>query len=380
MKYNIPFNKPYRSGKEIKYIKDVIKSGKLGGDGFYTKKCQEFIEKKFKAKKALLTTSCTTALEMAALLCDIKPGDEVILPSYTFASTATAFHREKAKLKFVDIDPLTLNIDPEEIRKSISKRTKVIVVVHYASVPCDMDKILKLAKDKNLLVVEDAAQGFNAKYKNKYLGTIGDLGAYSFHETKNYVCGEGGALVINNEDLIERAEIIREKGTNRSKFLRGEVDKYTWVDVGSSFLPSDILAAFLYAQLEDMEKILLKRKSIHNFYQSKLVGLEKKGNIKLPRISSDEKINYHLFYLLLNSESERNKLMDFLKNKGIAAYAHYVPLHSSPMGRKFGYKKDQMKTSENISKKLLRLPFYFDLKKIELQIIVNEINNFFDSP
>lgn len=301
----IPFNKPFIVGKELYYVAQSVLSGHIAGNGMFTKKCQAFMEEKFSANKILLTTSCTAALEMAALLCNVGVEDEVILPSFTFVSTANAFYLRGAKLVFVDIKQETLNIDESMIEDVITEHSKVIVPVHYAGISCEMDKIITLARRYKLYIVEDAAQGVNAKYKGKYLGTIGDIGTYSFHETKNIICGEGGAIVINNEALIERAEIVWEKGTNRSKFFRGEVDKYTWVDIGSSYLPSDLLAAFLYAQLENIEAIEEQRKAIYKYYYEALNPLAKKGVLRLPVIPSECKDNSHMFYIILEDEQIR---------------------------------------------------------------------------
>ena len=379
MKYKIPFNRPYLMGKELFYIAQSVLGGHTSGDGIFTKKCHALMEKKFNAKKVLLTHSCTAALEMAALLCDIGHDDEVILPSYTFVSTANAFYLRNAKLVFVDIEPDTLNIDVIKVKEAITPNTKIIVPVHYAGVACDMDAIMKLAAAHNIFVVEDAAQGVNAKYKDKYLGTIGDMGAFSFHETKNFICGEGGALVINNERFIERAEILREKGTNRSKFFRGEVDKYTWVDIGSSYLPSDIVAAFLYAQLENMEVINKRRQEIFDFYYRELMPLANDGRVRLPYVSNECQSNCHLFYLLLSNEEERDRLMDYLKSKSILAVFHYLPLHLSKIGRSMGYSEGQLPVTESFSARLLRLPFYYEMTQAELKEVVEVIKNFFSN-
>jgi len=372
----IPFNRPYLTGKEIKYIKDSLNRGKLSGDGYYTKKVNEFIENTFHTSKALLSTSGSAALDMAALLLNLQPEDEIILPSYTFVSTANSFLLRGAKLVFAEIKEDTLNINPKDVQGKITSKTKAIVPVHYAGVACDMDAIMEIANKNNIKIIEDAAQGVNAKYKRKYLGTIGDIGCYSFHETKNYSCGEGGAILINNDkELIERAEIIREKGTNRSKFFRGEIDKYTWVDIGSSFLPSEILAAFLYAQFEQLDEINNKRKFIFNYYYKHLKDLEDQGILRLPIIPEGRECNAHMFYILLNSEKERNKLMEKLKEKNILSVFHYLPLHTSPMGKKLGYKKGDLPITENISGRLLRLPMYADLKIAELDYIIKELYN-----
>lgn len=379
MKYHIPFNKPFIAGKELYYIAQAVFSGHIAGDGLFTKKCQSLMEEKFDARKILLTHSCTAALEMAAILCEVGPGDEVILPSFTFVSTANAFYLRGAKLVFVDIRPDTLNIDETKIEDVITERTKVIVPVHYAGVACEMDTIMTIAHQHNLLVVEDAAQGVNAKYKETFLGTIGDMAAYSFHETKNFICGEGGAIIINNENFIERAEIIREKGTNRSQFFRGEVDKYTWVDVGSSYLPSDLLAAFLYAQLENMQEISKRRDQLFDYYYKALIPLVNDGKIRLPFVSSECQSNNHLFYILLEDEDTRNALMDHLRSKGILGVFHYLSLHLSPVGKTMGYQQGQLPVTESMSGRLLRLPFYYDLKPEEQAEVVETVRNFFSN-
>lgn len=375
----IPFNKPSFLGKEIDYIIDAVKSGKISGDGVYTERCNNLLEKKFNAKKVLLTTSCTHALEMASVLLDLKNGDEVIVPSYTFVSTVNAFILRGAMPVFVDIRKDTKNIDENLIEKKITKNTKAIFVVHYAGIACNMDKIMSIAEAYNLHVVEDAAQAINSKYKDKYLGTIGTFGCYSFHETKNVICGEGGALVINDERFIERAEIIREKGTNRSKFFRGEVDKYSWVDIGSSYLPSDLLSAFLYAQLESMDSIQTKRKIIYERYYESLKDLSRQGIIQLPYCPENCFQNYHMFYLLMNNESERDRLISYLNEQSIKSVFHYVPLHTSSMGLKLGYKKGDLPVTEDISSKLLRLPFYNDLKEEEQEHVISHIKSFLKS-
>lgn len=370
----IPFNKAYVTDKEYEYMKDAVNRAHISGDGCYTKKVNRFVEDIFNTKKALMTTSCSSALDMAAILLDLKEGDEVIMPSYTFVSTANAVALRGAKPVFADISEDTLNIDPKDIEKKITKKTKAIFPVHYAGVSCDMDYIMNIAREYDLKVVEDAAQGVNAKYKGKYLGTIGDIGCYSFHETKNYSSGEGGAILINEDEaLIKRAEIIREKGTNRSQFVRGEIDKYSWVDVGSSYLPSDILAALLYAQFEKLDEIQKKRRHVYESYYNGLKDLEKQEKLRLPIIPEDCESNYHIFYILLNSEKERNYLMDKLKEKEILSVFHYVPLHSSPMGLKFGYKQGDLPRTENLSSRLLRLPMYADLKDDAIQYIITEI-------
>ena len=367
----IPFNRPYLTGKEIEYISDAIEGSQRGssisGDGPYTYKVQELLEDRFGAKKALLTTSCTSAIELATHLLNLRPGDEVILPSFTFVSTANPIVIAGAKPVFAEISEDTCNIDPDDIRKKITPKTKAIYPVHYGGVACPMDEIMEIAREYDLKVVEDAAQGVNAKYKNRYLGTIGDFGCYSFHETKNYTCGEGGALLINSKDksIFERAEIIREKGTNRSKFFRGEVDKYTWVDIGSSYLPSDILAAFLYAQLEMLDEIKEKRMRIWEGYYSELKPFEKKGLLRLPFVPEYAEHNAHIFYILLNTASERDAIMEKLKLNGIHAVFHYLPLHTSPMGQRMGYKLGDLTSTEGVSERILRLPIHAEMKRNE---------------
>ncbi len=369
----IPFNKPYLTGKEFEYIEESLKSGNIVGNCDFTKKCEKLMEDKFDAKKVLLTGSCTDAMEMASLLIDLQPDDEVILPSFTFVSTANAFILRGAKPVFIDIREDTLNIDEKKIEEKITKKTKAIYPIHYAGVSCEMDTIMDIAERHNLYVMEDSAQGVNAKYRGRFLGTIGHLGAYSFHGTKNYTCGEGGALVINDEKFIERAEILREKGTNRSKFIRGEVDKCTWVDIGSSFLLSDVSASFLYAQLEYLDEIKEKRRAIFDFYYENLKTLETSGVLRLPTIPNECESNYHIFYIILRSNKARNSLMDKLRSEGIQSTFHYIPLHNSPMGMKFGYKDGDLPITEAVSDCILRLPFYADLKLDELSFIVKKI-------
>lgn len=371
----IPFNRPYLTGNEIWYMEDVLHSlsegGHISGDGKYTKLVQDFFQSKFGARKALMTTSCTSALELATRLLNLKPGDEVIVPSYTFSSTVNPILLVGAKPVFADIQEDTLNIDPADIRKKITKKTRAIYPVHYGGVSCAMDEIMEIAQEHDLKVVEDAAQGVNAKYLGKYLGTIGDFGCYSFHETKNYVCGEGGALLINSEapKIIERAEIIREKGTNRSKFHRGEVDKYTWVDIGSSYLPSDLLSAFLYAQLEKLDEIQNLRMNVWNAYYSALKPFEDAGKIRLPIVPDYAEHNAHLFYVLFLDEQIRDRVMNQLKSEGILAVFHYVPLHSSPVGLGLGCRKEDLPVTEETSGRLLRLPMYAGITKDEWEFI-----------
>lgn len=374
----IGFNVPIYIDESINCIKKVIGNRKICGDGEFTKKCSNLMEKRFKAQKVLFTTSCTSALEMAAILLNIQPGDEVILPSYTFVSTADAFVMVGAKIVFVDINPNTMNIDENKIEEAITSKTKAIVVVHYAGTSPDMDKIMEISKKHNLKVVEDAAQGVMAKYKDKYLGTIGDLGCYSFHETKNYSMGEGGAIVINDPELVERAEIIREKGTNRSKFFRGEIDKYTWVDYGSSYLPSELNCAYLYPQLEEAEMINNDRLASWNYYKKGLEKLEEKGYITLQHIPQYSEHNAHMFYIKAKDLNERTKLIAYLKSKGIQAVFHYIPLHTSPAGVKFGkfYGEDKYTTKE--SEKIVRLPMYYGLTRKEQDEVIKAIKEFYE--
>ena len=374
----INFNKPLFMGKETEYIKEAIEENqKLCGDGIFTKKCNAWFEEKFNTPKALLTTSCTHALEMAAILIDIKPGDEVIAPSFTFVSTVNAFVLRGAKIVFVDIRPDTLNINENLIEAAITDKTKAIVPVHYAGVACEMDKIMEIAKKYNLYVIEDAAQGVMSTYKGKALGTIGDFGVYSFHETKNYTMGEGGALLIQNKDHIERAEIIREKGTNRSKFFRGQIDKYSWVDVGSSYLPSELNAAYLYAQLEEAEKINEKRLTIWKQYFENLKKLAEKEFIELPTIPSGCEHNAHMFYIKCKDLEERSALIEYLKENEIMSVFHYVPLHTSEAGEKYGRFNGEDRFTSKESERLLRLPMYYGLRKTEVDFIVDKIEMFY---
>jgi dTDP-4-amino-4,6-dideoxygalactose transaminase len=369
---NIPFNKPFIAGKELYYIAQAVTMGNLGGDGYFTKKCAELMQERFGIKKILMTPSCTASLEMAAQLCDVGPGDEVIMPSYTFVSTASAFVRMGAKPVFVDIRPDTLNIDETLIEDAITERTKAICVVHYAGVSCEMDRIMAIARGHNLKVVEDAAQGVNSWYNGRALGSIGDLGCYSFHETKNYICGEGGALCINNPEMIQRAEIIRDKGTNRQRFFRGEVDKYTWVDVGSSYVPSEICSAFLFAQLEEMDRISVRRREIYQTYRRALKPLEAAGMLRLPVIPEDCDSNYHLFYAILPTGLKRNEALDHMRNDGVRSVFHYVPLHNSPKGREL-VGEMVLPVTEDLSARLLRMPMYFDLSAEEQERAVTSL-------
>jgi len=377
MNSSIPFNRPFIVGKELYYIAQAVQKGHLAGDGQFTKMCHTWIEERFQAKKALLTHSCTAALEMAALLAGIEPGDEVIMPSFTFVSTANAFALRGAAIRFVDIRPDTLNIDEDRIEQAITPKTKVIVPVHYAGVSCQMDAIMAIAERHNLLVVEDAAQGVNATYNGRYLGTIGDLGCLSFHETKNFISGEGGALVINNPGFIERAEIIREKGTNRAKFFRGQVDKYTWVEIGSSYLPSDLIAAFLYAQLEQAEEITNQRQSIYARYASGLKPLADAGILRLPHTPAGCTHNAHMFYIIVKDEPTRRRFIAYLKENNIQSVFHYIPLHTSPMGMQYGCTPGSLPVTEDMSERLVRLPCYYELGHEDQDRIISCVFSFF---
>lgn len=373
----IPFNKPCHTGYEEEYIAQAIVQGKLSGDGEFTKRCSSLLERCTGARKVLLTTSCSHALDMAAILLDIGPGDEVILPSFTFVSTANAFALRGARLVFVDIRPDTLNIDERLIEEAVTARTRAIVPVHYAGVGCEMDAIMGLARRLGLAVVEDAAQGVNSTYKGTSLGAIGDFGAFSFHETKNYVCGEGGALIVNRPDLVERAEIVREKGTNRSRFYRGQVDKYTWVDIGSSYLPSELNAAYLCAQLEHMSLINEDRMRTWGAYRAGLRPLEIAGSLELPIVPADCAHNAHMFYVKVENLDTRTRLIEFLRNRGISSVFHYIPLHSSPAGLRLGsfHGEDRWTTRE--SERLLRLPIYYGLKPEEVLEVIEGVTTFF---
>jgi len=373
----IPFNKPYLTGKELDYIKDAVSRGKISGNGYYTQKCHEFFQRRFGFKKCLLTTSCTDALEMAAILCDIQPGDEVIVPSFTFVSTANAFVLRGAKIVFADSRNDHPGIDETRIESLVSSRTKAIVPVHYAGVACNMDLIMKIANKHNLLVVEDAAQAIDSFYKGEPLGGIGHFGCFSFHETKNIQCGEGGLLVINDDRFIKRAEIIWEKGTNRAEFFRGEINKYSWVDIGSSFLPSEITAAFLYAQLENLEEIQKKRKEIWERYYSGLKKGLSRGLFKIPYLPDYSTNNGHLFYLVCNNLTERTSLIENLKKHNILTVFHYQSLHKSTF---FRDKHDgrELPESDRYSDCLLRLPLYFELSDSDVRKIMDVINSFYN--
>ena len=373
----IPFNKPPVIGKEKKYIEQAIDNNKICGDGEFSKKCHAWLEEKTGATRGLLVTSGSTALDMAAILADVGPGDEVILPSYTFVSTANAFVLRGAKLVFVDIRPDTQNIDEKLIEEAITDRTKVIAPVHYAGVGCEMDTIMDIAKKHGLIVVEDAAQGVMSTYNGRALGSIGDFGCYSFHETKNYSMGEGGAILIKDEEAAEKAEIIREKGTDRSKFLRGQVDKYTWVEMGSSYLPSDINAAFLYAQLEEADMINQNRRASWDAYYEMLKPLADEGRIELPVVPEECEHNSHMFYIKTAGIEERTALSAFLKENGIGSAFHYVPLHTAPAGQRFGRFFGEDKYTTVTFERLLRLPMYYGLKSDEVEFICSKIEEFY---
>jgi dTDP-4-amino-4,6-dideoxygalactose transaminase len=370
---HIPFNRVDAQGNELEYVQHSINNAHISGDGTFTKKCNAFLEDELGVKKALLVTSCTNALEMSAILLNIQSGDEVIIPSFTFVSTINAFVLRGAKPVFIDIRRDTMNMDENRLEGLITEKTKAIIPVHYSGVGCEMDIIMNVANKYDIPVIEDNAHGLFGKYKDRYLGTFGTFATQSFHETKNFSCGEGGALLINDENYIERAEIIREKGTNRSRFIRGEIDKYSWVDIGSSSLPSDMLAAFLYAQLEQKEKIQLKRKLIWEHYYEHLENWAHENNIQLPAIPEHCEQSYHMFYLLMPSLEKRTALISHLKENGITAVFHYLPLHLSKMGKKFGGAKGDCPVTENISDRLVRLPFYNDLDIEELNF-----NYFYD--
>lgn len=364
-------------GKELDYVAQSVVSGHISGDGTFSKRCQRFLSERFGVEQVLMTTSCTAALEIAAHLCDLSPGDEVVMPSYTFVSTANAFALRGARIVFIDIRPDTLNMDETLLESVVTDRTRAIVPVHYAGVACEMDTINDIARKCGALVVEDAAQGVNAKFKDAYLGTIGDLGTYSFHETKNFICGEGGAFLTNNGSFHDRAEIIRQKGTNRSQFLRGQVDKYTWMEVGSSYAPADILCAFLYAQFENMEEITRKRRTIYDRYLTLLTPLVDRGLLTLPTIPRHCRHNYHMFYILLTDLETRTNLIGHLKRKGILAVFHYVPLHTSPVGKNMGYREGMLPVTESLSERLLRLPMYYELGEEDIVQVTDCVAEFF---
>jgi dTDP-4-amino-4,6-dideoxygalactose transaminase len=373
----IPFNRPYFTGRERDYIGEVLESRLIAGDGAFARRCEALMRQRFGAASVQLTTSCTSALEVAALLSDLEPDDEVIMPSYTFVSTANAFWLRRAKVKFVDIRRDTLNIDEAQIEAAIGPRTRAIAPVHYAGVGCEMDAIMAIAGEHGLRVIEDAAQGVNATYKGRYLGTIGDMGCYSFHESKNFVAGEGGAFLTNNRDLARRAEIVREKGTNRSQFFRGEVDKYTWMDIGSSYIASDLLAALLLAQLEAMDEITALRGRAYGRYASGLAPLVDAGTIEIQSIPQHCATNFHLFYILVEDLQTRTRLIEHLKQHGIHAVFHYVPLHTSPVGERMGYRAGMLPVTEYCADRVLRLPLYAGLQDDEVGRVADAVRRFF---
>lgn len=377
MSISIPFNKPYLHGRELVYIAQSVQSGKISGDGIFTKKCSDFLKSKYGFNSNFLTTSCTDALEMSAILMNIKDGDEVIVPSYTFVSTANAFVLRGARIVFADSCPLHPNINPDSIEELITEKTKAIVVVHYAGIACDMDRILEITKRYNLYLIEDCAQSIDSYYKGIPLGSFGDAATFSFHETKNIIAGEGGCIVINNKDWIKRAEIIREKGTDRSAFFRGEIDKYGWVDIGSSFLPADIIAAYLYAQLEIIDEIQTKRKILYKTYQEYLSPHAARLNFNLPIIPSYSTNNAHIFYILLKNAEIRLSLINFLKEKGVMAVSHYISLHGSRYYSELESNID-LKNADYFTNSLLRLPLYYELEVDQVNMICNHIINFLE--
>ncbi len=380
MVLEIPFNKPFIVGKELYYIAEAtLKNQRLAGAGTFTKKCERWLADRLGSSTALLTHSCTAALEMAGLLCDLRLGDEVIMPSFTFVSTANAFALRGATPVFIDIRPDTLNLDEKLLKSAVTSRTKAIVPVHYAGVACEMDAINDIAFGNGITVIEDSAHSLLSSYKDRYLGSIGDFGCLSFHETKNVICGEGGALLVNREKFTERAEIIREKGTNRADFSRGAVDKYTWVDHGSSYLPSEITAAFLWAQLEKADEIIWKRKNLARMYDKLLGPLARKGLFRLPMASRQGASNGHIYYIVLDSQRTRDNLSRFLQTRSITAIFHYVPLHSSPAGKKFARISGSMRVTDEISERLLRLPLFYQMTEAEIEFVSESIAQFYGS-
>jgi dTDP-4-amino-4,6-dideoxygalactose transaminase len=377
MSDRIPFNKPFIIGKELYYISQCVLQGKTAGDGPYSKLCERTIGELIGAQQVLLTTSCTSALHIAALLCDIEPGDEVVMPAYCGAGAANAFLSAGAKLVLVDVEVDTLNIDMAQVEASLTDRTRVILPRHYFGAACDMSRLLELTESRGIRVIEDVSEGFGARYRGKALGTFGDFGAFSFHETKDLICGEGGALVINDPAKYERAEIIREKGTNRSQFFRGQVDKYTWVDVGSSYVPSDLLAAFLAAQLENVHEIQAQKRSLYELYLGALSPLAQRGLIRLQAIPPDCQTNHHGFFLLVQSEQVRKALLAHLSSKGISAVFHFSPLHESVMGRKLGCESGMLPITEEVSRRIVRLPFYHELRADQVLRVAQTIDEFF---
>ena len=376
MDMSIPFNRPHFVGKELHYIAQAVMFGNISGDGEFARRCAAIMEQRFGIHRVLLTPSCTAALELAAMLLDLQAGDEVIMASYTFVSTANAFVRAGAKPVFVDIRPDTLNLDELLVEQAITEKTKAIVPVHYAGVGCAMEPLLTVADKYHLKVVEDAAQGVNAQYQQQYLGSLGNLGCFSFHETKNFICGEGGAICLNSEEYVERAQILRDKGTNRQAFFRGDADKYTWCDIGSSFVLSEINCAVLYAQLEMFDEITQRRQQIYELYRESLLPLEQAELLRLPRIPEDCISNHHMFYILLPNKQVRDGLLNHLRDQGIHAVFHFVPLHTSPMGSKWGYQTGDLPLTEQTADCLIRLPFYYEITPKEQQKVVSEIEKY----
>jgi dTDP-4-amino-4,6-dideoxygalactose transaminase len=379
MEYRVPFNRPVMVGRELQYITEAVNRGNLAGDGHFTTSCSRLLEQRFGALKVLMTPSGTASLELACMLAELGGGDEVLLPSFTFVSTANAVVRTGARPVFVDIRRDTMNLDEELLEPAITPRTRAIIPVHYAGNACQMDRILAIARKHDLVVIEDAAQAVNSFYRGKALGTLGDLGAYSFHETKNYMCGEGGALCINTPRYLERAHVLRDKGTNRQRFLRGEVDKYTWVAVGSSFLPNELSCAFLYAQLEMLDAISRRREELYESYRRELSYLESEDRVRLPVVQDGCIGNHHIFFLLLADSDERDRLIDHLRRHGIQSVFHYVPLHDSPMGKSLGYRRGDLPVTEEYSGRLLRLPLYYAMTVEEQAAVIGEIKRFFRS-
>jgi len=369
VRHNVPFNRPFIVGNELNYVSEAVTRGNIAADGYFTRQCAEVLQQALDVRRALLVRSCTAALEMAAMLCELQAGDEVILPSFTSVSAANAFARLRAKLVFVDIRPDTLNMDERLIEEAITPRTKVIVPTHYAGVACEMNRVMELAEEHGLIVIEDAAQAMLARHEGRPLGSIGHFAALSFHETQNYTCGEGGALCVNRPEYEARAEIIRDKGTNRKAFFRGEVDKYTWVDAGSSYVLSEIACAFLFGQLEHLEPIAEGRRRIYDYYQQRLSPLEEEGLLRLPVVPEVCNPSHHMFHVLLPDEETRDELLDGLQKQGIDAVFHYVPLHQSPMGKKFG-RATALPVTEDCAARLVRLPFFYEITRDQQEVVV----------
>ncbi len=380
MRFHTPFNLPFIAGKELYYIAQAVTFGNLGGDGPFTQKCCRLLEDRFGIPNVLLTPSCTAALELAAELCGLEEGDQVIMPSFTFVSTANAVAKTRATPVFVDIRPDTLNLDESLVKEAVGSRTRAIFPVHYAGVGCEMDELLGIASKHDLLVVEDAAQGVNASYKGRALGSMGHLGAYSFHETKNYICGEGGALIVNDGTFLERAHILRDKGTNRQQFLRGKVRKYRWIEVGSSLIPSELVSAFLYGQLEEMQQISERRQQVFTFYNDHLEDLESRELLRRPRVPKHCETNHHIFYILLPNEEIRDSLEKHLADHGIQAISHYEPLHSSPKGRQLSAVAKKLPVTESVAGRILRLPLYHGIIESQQAGVVRTIAEHLDAP